>query len=710
VANGENATTIGLGGFTLTKSGAGALNLTRTKVIEGTLEVAAGSIACTSVTLGAANSEVTLKMSGEGTFTSTNALTLGGETVFESEKSGGSTIACAITNPQRLAKSGSQDLTLSGSISGDGKLDVVAGKLILTAANERPRYGIVNGTTTIATGATLDLSATGAKLCTTWNSSPMTVNGTLIVHTFGYNGSLGTLSTDTPAMFTVNGGTVEIRSSDANNGNRRVAIGASGGTFFIPTGVTTTISESIVNNGGFTKAGDGALTLSGVMSANGPLTVSAGRLKIATVVDSNRKTATADTTIAAGATLELPAYTGTTGDRGLYGGWQDAANSPTVTVRGTLIVQDLTWGKSLGGLGNEGEYFQLDGGTVEIQNNSPETKRPIKVLPNGGTITVAAGKTYTQLAQSVIANGPVTFSGAGNVIIAHTITGNGVLTLAGSGTVAFNSTAAVPNAITVNKGATIKGTANLSGAVTFNDGAKIDASTNELRLTNAAAPTIKGSVTVTPKASANTNDYIVTCGGTPDAATAQKLLVAGWGVKPVPSTTKGYALGVAASSIPVPATGGTYTDEAKQALAVIAAANGATSVTSVTAKTATGSTSGKLLSAAEASAALGCFSNIASASGTTIAIVYDFGISALVPTTEGWTVTAAVQGASGTSATFADGVTVQLYAEGNTDSIASTKVSGTASQTVELTVPTENSASFLNKVLTVKATKLDPVP
>ncbi|MEG1553059.1 MAG: hypothetical protein RR417_05845, partial [Kiritimatiellia bacterium] len=116
----------------------------------------------------------------------------------------------------------------------------------------------------------------------------------------------------------------------------------------------------------------------------------------------------------------------------------------------------------------------------------------------------------------------------------------------------------------------------------------------------------------------------------------------------------------------------------------------------------------------EASAALGCFSNIASASVTsnvaTITITYDFGISALVPTTEGWTVTAAVQGASGTSATFADGVTVQLYAEGNTDPIASTKVSGTASQTVELTVPTANAASFLNKVLTVKATKLDSVP
>ncbi|MEG1480750.1 MAG: hypothetical protein RSD41_07155, partial [Kiritimatiellia bacterium] len=209
------------------------------------------------------------------------------------------------------------------------------------------------------------------------------------------------------------------------------------------------------------------------------------------------------------------------------------------------------------------------------------------------------------------------------------------LTLAGAGSVAFNSTAAVSNAITVESGATITGTANLSGAVTFNDGAKIDASTNELRLTNAAAPTIEGSVTVTPKASANTNDYIVTCGGTPDAATAQKLMVAGWGVKPVPSTTKGYALGVAASSIPVPATGGTYTDEAKQALAVIAAANGATSVTSVTAKTATGREGGVSLTAEQASDALGCFSNIATVTSHTIAITYDFGISALAPTTNG---------------------------------------------------------------------------
>ncbi|MEG1788775.1 MAG: hypothetical protein RR268_06105, partial [Kiritimatiellia bacterium] len=151
-------------------------------------------------------------------------------------------------------------------------------------------------------------------------------------------------------------------------------------------------------------------------------------------------------------------------------------------------------------------------------------------------------------------------------------------------------------------------------------------------------------------------------------------------------------------------------------LKVIAAANGITSVTSVTAKTATGKGEGsKKLTAEQASAALGCFSNIASAivtgNAATITITYDFGISALAPTADGngLSVTAKVQGAlgSGTPATFADGVTVQLYAEGTTNPIASTKVSGTASQTVELIAV---KADALNKVLTVKATKLDSVP
>ncbi|MEG1480722.1 MAG: hypothetical protein RSD41_06955, partial [Kiritimatiellia bacterium] len=364
VANGVNATTIGLGNFTLKKSGEGALNLSHTTVVKGTLEVVAGSIACTSVTLGAANSVVTLKMSGEGTFTSTNALTLGGETFFKSEKSGGSTIACAITNPQRLAKSGSQDLTLAGSISGDGKLDVVAGKLILTAANSRPNENSVNGTTTIATGATLDLSTPGAKLCTARNSSPMTVNGTLIVHTFGYEGSLGTLSIDTAAMFTVNGGTVEIRSS-GDNGSRPITIGANGGTVFVPASYAPIISGAITNNGGFTKAGVGTLTQAGAMSGDGALTVAEGTLKLTaqntrTGWTTSESPTNGATTIASGATLDILSSTGR-----LYTNGGATGVKVNITVNGTLKLRQYGWKEDSLGHYADGSNFTVAGGSLE---------------------------------------------------------------------------------------------------------------------------------------------------------------------------------------------------------------------------------------------------------------------------------------------------------------------------------------------------------
>ncbi|MEG1552680.1 MAG: hypothetical protein RR417_03915, partial [Kiritimatiellia bacterium] len=451
--------------------------------------------------------------------------------------------------------------------------------------------------------------------------------------------------------------------------------------------------------GGFTKAGVGTLTQAGAMSENGALTVNGGTLTL-TAENATRNGAT---TIAKGAELEI------TSTGKLY---NPSYCLDVLSVYGTLTVVSLDWNRSLGGLAHtDGRFMLYGGGTVVITGDSLETDRPITVNASAGTnatISVANNKTYRQRNKFTV-NAPLRFEGEGNVEFHSgcTIAGSGALTLAGTGTYSFNKTCSNP--ITVGAGATIKGTANLSGAVTFNDGAKIDASTNELRLTNAAAPTIKGTVTVTPKASANTNDYIVTCGGTPDAATAQKLLVAGWGVKPVPSTTKGYALGVAASSIPVPATGGTYTDEAKQALAVIAAANGATSVTSVTAKTATGREGGVSLTAGQASDALGCFSNIATASGTTIAIVYDFGISALAPNGDGLRVTAAVQGAtqgSGTSATFAQGVVAQLYADSGL--IATTAPATGTEPELLFDLTSTQKESVLNKVLTVKATKPAP--
>ncbi|MEG2725593.1 MAG: hypothetical protein RR982_07085, partial [Kiritimatiellia bacterium] len=121
-------------------------------------------------------------------------------------------------------------------------------------------------------------------------------------------------------------------------------------------------------------------------------------------------------------------------------------------------------------------------------------------------------------------------------------------------------------------------------------------------------------------------------------------LPAGLAVAPVTTGTQGYKL-VEVAEPPKPNNAGesdttSYTPEAIRTLQAIAAANGATSVTSVTAKTATGREGGVSLTAEQASDALGCFSNIATVTSHTIAITYDFGISALAPNGNGLDVTA----------------------------------------------------------------------
>ncbi|MEG2063496.1 MAG: hypothetical protein RR007_07515, partial [Kiritimatiellia bacterium] len=256
----------------------------------------------------------------------------------------------------------------------------------------------------------------------------------------------------------------------------------------VASGATCVLSNTFVNNGGFTKTGAGTLTQAGAMSGNGALTVAEGTLKL-TATAQNTRTGGA-TTIASGATLEV------LGNAKLYGGYQRSS----VTVRGTLSISNFAYGGSLGELADNDGYFSLyGGGTLNIQETTSST-RGIDVIVNSNqvaTIQVAVGKELTIAASTGTrfkVDAPLTFSGAGNVVIAHTITGSGALTLAGTGSVAFNSTAAVSNAITVESGATITGTANLTGALSLKDGSTLQPGTAAKTFTNAVA--MAGAVTL----------------------------------------------------------------------------------------------------------------------------------------------------------------------------------------------------------------------
>ncbi|MEG1553377.1 MAG: hypothetical protein RR417_07485, partial [Kiritimatiellia bacterium] len=377
------------------------------------------------------------------------------------------------------------------------------------------------------------------------------------------------------------------------------------------------ISGAITNNGGFTKTGAGTLTQAGAMSGDGALTVAEGTLKLTaqntrTGWTTSESPTNGATTIASGATLDILSPTGR-----LYNNDGNGVRV-NITVNGALKLRRYGWTEDSLGHYADGSNFTVAGGTLET-TEVWSTNGIINCGAGGATFNFAQGATFGTDRGVVTTNGGFTKTGAGTLTFpsAASLSGSNAITIAG-GTIAFNNPT-VSNAITVGAGATIKGTANLSGAVTFNDGAKIDASANELRLTNANAPTISGTVAVIPNAGAVKGSYIVKCSGTPDAATAEKLMVPGWSVTAVTTAgSTGYTLGLGVGDLPKPKEGDptVYTPEAARELAVMATKAGATSVTSVTAKTATGSTSGKLLSAAEASAALGCFSNIASASVT----------------------------------------------------------------------------------------------
>ncbi|MEG1788984.1 MAG: hypothetical protein RR268_07200, partial [Kiritimatiellia bacterium] len=288
------------------------------------------------------------------------------------------------------------------------------------------------------------------------------------------------------AKLTASTGKIVVQAGALNSTGTATWTNSGAFSIDVASGATCVLSNTFVNNGGFTKTGAGTLTQAGAMSGNGALAVNGGTL---TLTAQNTRAGGA-TTIASGATLEV------LGNAKLYGGYQRSS----VTVRGTLSISNFAYGGSLGELADNDGYFSLyGGGTLNIQETTSST-RGIDVIVNSNqvaTIQVAVGKELTIAASTGTrfkVDAPLTFSGAGNVVIAHTITGSGALTLAGTGSVAFNSTAAVSNAITVESGATITGTANLTGALSLKDGSTLQPGTAAKTFTNAVA--MAGAVTL----------------------------------------------------------------------------------------------------------------------------------------------------------------------------------------------------------------------
>jgi autotransporter-associated beta strand protein len=155
-----------------------------------------------------------------------------------------------VVSPNNITVNASVDYTIgtttSGSIGGSGGLTKSgSGKLTLATVNSFTGKTTVNG-------------------------------GTVSVATASHLGAAPPVFT--ADHLTLNGGTIEYTVTGSINANRGTTLGASGGTFSIPAGVTFTNTPVTTGPGSLTKTGDGTLALNVANTYAGGTVLSNGTL------------------------------------------------------------------------------------------------------------------------------------------------------------------------------------------------------------------------------------------------------------------------------------------------------------------------------------------------------------------------------------------------------------------------------------------------
>jgi len=362
-----NAGNLTLGGVvsngSLTKAGAGTLTLTAQNTFD-TLTVNAGTVTLNEAggnaiadgsdivtaaggTVDLQTNETIATLTGAGGTTQLNAntLTVGDASDF--------TYGGVIDGAGGVTKQGTGQMTLTGTNTFTGTLDVQAGTIVADA-----------GGTAIEDSVTVNLGATGA----------LTLNS---------NETIGTLTGD--------GG---------------VTLGAN--TLTVGDGTDFSFDGVVDGTGGVTKQGTGAMTLTGINTFTGTLDIQAGTV-VANEAGNNAIADTATVNAAAGATFDVQSASETIGT--LTGAGTAQLNANDLTVGD---ASDFTFGGDLAGSGG---FTKQGTGAMTLGGDSSgftgaTTLSAGSLVANGqlgGAVTVNAGST---LMGTGTLNGSVTNNGA----------------------------------------------------------------------------------------------------------------------------------------------------------------------------------------------------------------------------------------------------------------------------------------------------------
>ena len=433
IARGYAATSLDLGGHTLTKQGANTLHLVNTSVTAGTLAVTAGTVSMT-VNAGEVNfaAGVDVAQNADGSAAGAFNVTVSGGTL---NFSGEADISALTVSGGAANFSGGGSvgpLTFNGS-GGSVAFNGAAGTTYTLGAVSTSSSGNYARNLSVGEGVTVN----AASLTNGWGMGALTVDGELnfsgdLKFATGYNNStennviagtgtirVNSLTFGNIGTYNISVGRIEVGfggiiydDNGGNNGVPTVNLGAttiaateswsngygddavtprltlvsaretdengvlSGGTFFDIVGADTVaeIEAEIRGEGTLVKTGEGTLTLSGALSYTGGTTVEAGTLQLMLGGDY----ASGDISVASGATLQLSA----SGDAVDFGGTTEAPVTLTLGEGSVLSAGEgtvnLTAGTTLAFTGADGAAVDASEATLTYRSGE-----------EGGTLSFA---------------------------------------------------------------------------------------------------------------------------------------------------------------------------------------------------------------------------------------------------------------------------------------------------------------------------------
>ena len=459
--------------------GVNTLKLETGSVLNGAIDVTTGATATVQANANGLSLNSAVILNGAGTVdTQTNNLTLSG----------------LISGTSALTKMGSGTLTLSGTNTYLGGTLINAGTVVVSAdanlgastAGLTLNGGSLESTAAFSTARAVTLNAGGGTFQTDTNltasgnvsgAGALTKTGTATLTLSGANTyvggttiSAGTLSVSADANLgvatgglTFSGGTLQLGSSFNLAGTRAITLAAGGGAFDT-NGFSTTVSQAITGAGGLTKTGAGTLTLTSANLYTGGTTINAGTLALGA---GGSLSATGAVNLAAsGATFDISAAGNQT-----IGSLAGVAGSDLVLGANLLTLSDQTDQVFDGNVSGTANLLKQGTGTQVFNGNSAGF---------AGTTEIAAGTFEVGDINDpgAVLGGDVTVDAAGTLrghgTIVGDVTNNGFVMPGGTvGTLTINgnysqaSTATLTIEVNPTTGSQLKvnGAANLNGSL-----------------------------------------------------------------------------------------------------------------------------------------------------------------------------------------------------------------------------------------------------